>query len=73
MERLTRCWQSMIKMKKQTYNTSNLHCVQCHRRLVYKVDLGDSVVSICHRPDCPNYGLLALPQELMPTEEDLKK
>ena len=30
MERLTRCWQSMIKMKKQTYNTSNLHCVQCH-------------------------------------------
>jgi len=60
-------------MKKQTYNTENLHCVQCHRELKYKVDLDQSVISICHYPDCPNYGLLAMPQEQMPKSNKLEK
>jgi hypothetical protein len=60
-------------MKKQTFNTKNLHCVQCHREFVYKVDIRQSLVSICHYPDCPNYGLLAMPQEQMPKEKEKRK
>lgn len=55
-------------MKKQTYE--EMHCVQCHRELKYKVSINDSVVSICHRADCPNYGLLAMPQEQMPKDKE---
>ncbi len=53
-------------MKKQTYDTSSLHCVQCHRELEYKVDIADSLVSICFQPDCPNFSLLQIPLEQTP-------
>jgi len=59
-------------MKKQTFDTSNLHCVQCGNEFVYKVSLDSSVVSICHHPECPNYGLLAMPKEQMPKEKNGK-
>ena len=56
----------------KTQELTPLHCNQCHRQFKYKVDIGTSVVSICHYPDCPNYALLQMPAEQMPKEERKK-
>lgn len=57
-------------MKKQIYK--KFHCNQCHREFKYKIDLANSLVSICHYPDCPNYALLQMPLEQMPKEKEKK-
>ena len=47
-------------------------CVQCHRRLGFHVDLEvGPVPSVCVRPDCPNYGVLAICQEEMPDNKEI--
>ena len=42
------------------------HCNYCHKEFIYKVDLANSTVSICCRPECPAYGLLQIPAENLP-------
>lgn len=59
---------------KQTTRT----CVQCHREISNCIEAekaGKEVILayICFYPDCPNYGLLAVPEELMPKLEKIKK
>ena len=58
-------------MKTTKKKSTKYTCVQCHREFKYKVGLNNSVVSICNFSDCPNYGLLAMPQEQMPKEEKI--
>lgn len=52
-------------MKEQPYKLY-LHCVQCNQELEHKVIIDASVVSVCNRPECPNYGVLQIPIEQMP-------
>lgn len=48
-------------------------CVQCHREFNYTVIIDNNMCGeVCTHPDCPNYGLLAIPQEDMPKEKDEK-
>ncbi len=54
----------------------NKTCIQCHKELTYAAQLipeypTDRVyVTVCRNPECPNYGLVAIPQEDMPKETE---
>jgi hypothetical protein len=48
-----------------------LTCNQCHRQFKDTDIKCEIVTHVCTYPDCPNYGLLQVPFELMPKEEPL--
>lgn len=45
-------------MTKQQINIA--HCVQCGRELLGQVEIESKQIGVCHRPECPNYGLLQI-------------
>jgi len=50
--------------------TDKLHCVMCNKRFhnfyeIVGLEGGNIKLFICSKPDCANYGLFALPVELM--------
>ena len=48
-------------------------CVQCHNDMPYATDVQEKQVSVCLRPQCPNFGLLALALETIEEFEKEKK
>jgi len=57
-------------MSKNEKKCAKATCVQCHRNMDYCLDDNSlkGRVFVCHYPDCPNYGLLAICEEKMPEE-----
>jgi hypothetical protein len=57
---------------KDKKDENKYHCVQCGGTLDYQVNEEkiDHILLVCHRSECPNYGLLQIGIEGMPKEED---
>lgn len=60
-------------MKKQNIPVKGYHCVQCHTEFIYKMELEDRQIAVCVNPKCPNYALLAIAQEKMPSEKEIEE
>lgn len=40
-------------------------CVQCSREMKFATEVQSKQVPVCNYPDCPNFGLLQLGNEIM--------
>lgn len=56
-----------------------MSCVQCQKQLDFRnenvyenvtgMEAGFVTLNFCNNPKCPNYGVVALPIEFLPSEE----
>ena len=51
--------------KENKKNKENYHCVQCGEEMKCYIDVQDKKVLVCNNPECANYGLLQLGEEIM--------